>query len=296
MSFSQLTGNYEKFKIFLIRIKKKKKKQRSPNGIISQVVNEEITRLPREVGEVLAERYNHAMYRYLVNDENNVERTNPEKRSVFNTEYSTSLFVRSSPYSEVKSSLITQENVQPSTWSSETENLLLPACSSTKIFDEFLLDDGTQRIFASNTDTRLLIPVTSSTNLMSHEEIIKRQQANSSQLLTDRMNKYSQESILSHKLKNEKHSTDKLQENYSKQEVITNWKIISKIANDKHQSVQNAPESESVKSLPLNHSALSNTNELLIHFPNYENIDYSRKKEQLDFSIILNNFSITRNI
>ncbi|EFO18316.1 hypothetical protein LOAG_10179 [Loa loa] len=148
------------------------------------VVKEEISRLPRKVGEALAERCNHAMYRYLLHDENNTERTNPRRCSIFSTDHNI-LSMRSFPYSKLETSSVTLGNVRSSTRSSETENSLLPACSSTKIFDEFLLDDGTHRIYTPNNSMKSLIPVTYTTNLMSHEGVTKQQQASSLQPLID---------------------------------------------------------------------------------------------------------------
>ncbi|VDM97505.1 unnamed protein product, partial [Onchocerca ochengi] len=259
-----------------------------------RVVKEEIGRLPGKVGEILAKCCKHVMYRY---NENNIERTNQERYSLLSTEDSATSSIRSSTpsmrsfaYSEIKTSSMTQDSPQPPSWSSETENLLLSACSSTSIFDEFLLDDSTQQTNTPN-NTKSLIPLIHSTNLISHEKAMKRQQANSSQQLAERNGKYSQKSKISHQSRNERNSrvSNKSQRNYS--EVVTQEvakeTIISEIANNEDQLSGNEPESGFEEVLLLNQSALSKIEALSCFdeppfhfFPNYINIDYSWEKEQ----------------
>ncbi|VDK75248.1 unnamed protein product [Litomosoides sigmodontis] len=119
---------------------------------LTKVVKEERDRLPQEIGDVLEEHYNHIMSECLINDENPVKRVNPEKPSDSITEYNATPSVKSSSRSDFNtSSSIVRRKMQSLISSSETEHLLVPACSSTKIFHEFLFnDDDTQQIYTSN--------------------------------------------------------------------------------------------------------------------------------------------------
>ncbi|KAL3989810.1 BTB/POZ domain family protein [Acanthocheilonema viteae] len=126
--------------------------------------------LLREIGQVLAEHYNHIMYQYLMQDENHVERMNPEKYSAFITEHiATSM--KSSSCSEFNTTSI---NNQSLIWSSETEN---------KIFDEFLLDDDfMQQIYTPNNsnsnNAKPLIPIIHSTKQQIHRNYLQTKRIN----------------------------------------------------------------------------------------------------------------------
>ncbi|VDM11183.1 unnamed protein product [Wuchereria bancrofti] len=118
----------------------------------------------------------------------------------------------------------------------ETENLLPPAFSSTKISDQFLLDDKTQRTYTSNINIRSLIPINNSTSLMSSNDkgTIKRQQANFVQLLA------AQEfTLLRNKLRNEQNSkiSIKLHKNHPK--IMDEKFVKEKLANHNNKLVKN---------------------------------------------------------
>lgn len=220
------------------------------------------------------------MYQYLIHDENLVKRMNPERYSV--PERHTTSSVKPSSYSKFEVSSITQ----PLNSSSETGNYLLPACSSAKIFDEFLLDnDKSNSNSISNISVKPLIPIIHSTNLISHAGVIKQQQANSSQLLTNKKNL--REFIVSYRTGNERNSkiSDKLkEERKDSRKKATDEKITIKVSDDKDGLIQNESEVGFDETLLLNQLILSNANELSPQFSNYTNNDYSRERGQLGFS------------
>ncbi|MCP9257341.1 hypothetical protein DINM_000593 [Dirofilaria immitis] len=240
-----------------------------------RIVKKEIDCLPRKVGEVLAKRCEHIIYRYLTYDENNIERRNQAKRLVFSTEVNTSTSVRSFARNKVKTSSIkAQEDTQSSSWSSKTENFLLPASSSTEIFDEFLLDDNTQRTHTSN-----------SNEMISHERLLKRSQANSSQLLTMKNKKFSRESKISHKSINGQNSRifDKLQSNYYSKAV--KQKVAKEnIMSDEVKMIGNKSESGLEESLNQSGLLLSCFDEVPNILPDSINIKHSREKQQPGFN------------
>lgn len=90
------------------------------------------------------------MSQYLTSESG--KKVNPEKHSDSNAEYNVTPSMKSSSYSDFNTSpSVVQRNTQSLISSSETEHLLLPACSSTKIFHEVLLnDDNAQQIYTSN--------------------------------------------------------------------------------------------------------------------------------------------------
>ncbi|KAM3728836.1 Zinc finger and BTB domain-containing protein [Dirofilaria immitis] len=179
-----------------------------------RIVKKEIDCLPRKVGEVLAKRCEHIIYRYLTYDENNIERRNQAKRLVFSTEVNTSTSVRSFARNKVKTSSIkAQEDTQSS-------------------------NDNTQRTHTSN-----------SNEMISHERLLKRSQANSSQLLTMKNKKFSRESKISHKSINGQNSRifDKLQKSLNQSGLLLSCfdevpNILPDSINIKHSREKQQPE------------------------------------------------------
>uniref|UniRef100_A0A915PKW9 BTB domain-containing protein n=1 Tax=Setaria digitata TaxID=48799 RepID=A0A915PKW9_9BILA len=252
------------------------------------VVQDELLRLPKEVGEVLRQRVDQVMYRYLAHE------------SISNAEDETAPVGRSRAYSEVKARSTSTETAmhsQPPTWSSETESLLLPACSSAKIFDEFLLDDSTQQMYTSNSNLKTLTPSANCIDLVPRARLIKQQQTTASELSGERRRQCPQEAEILNTSK--KIVSDG---SYSKrtEPKVTKEMDTSEVSSDKNELVEIEEESSPEEPLLLNlcipsdAQALSCFDEPLLPFSTDAKVDFFQKNKQTNFSANFNDLEITR--